>query len=189
MKLLLSPRDKSLANPELRIGVASYAYNAQLFVPEASGFLNPTWAAINDGQSNTVLITEHYAFDCGSAQFLWIWSRGSLRLPVPGSNNVVIARRSSFADIGDVTPAPTPPPVTFQLQPKIGDCDPRVPQAPFHGGLLVGLGDGSVRMLNPNISPGTFWAAVTPAGAKRSAPTGERSGTWAFFPFREGLHF
>jgi hypothetical protein len=32
--------------------------------------------------------------------------------------------------------------------------------------MLVGLGDGSVKTLNPAMSPKTFWAAVTPAGSE-----------------------
>ena len=69
--------------------------------------------------------------------------------------------------MGDIAPSATnPPTVTFQVRPKIADCDPRLPQTPFNAGLLVGLADGSVRTLNPAISPGTFWAAVTPAGGE-----------------------
>jgi hypothetical protein len=43
-------------------------------------------------------------------------------------------------------------------------CDPQVAQTPHVGGMLVGLGDGSVRSVNPSISQWTFWAACTPAG-------------------------
>ena len=76
-------------------------------------------------------------------------------------------RRSSFADVGDVGPnAASPPTLTFQVRPAISDCNPRIPQTPFSGGLLAGLADGSVRMLSPGISPATFWAAVTPAGGE-----------------------
>jgi hypothetical protein len=32
--------------------------------------------------------------------------------------------------------------------------------------MLVVLADGSVRTLHPSITPGTFWAAVTPAGGE-----------------------
>jgi hypothetical protein len=36
--------------------------------------------------------------------------------------------------------------------------------------LLVGLGDGSVRLVNPNVSAATFWTAVTPAGGEVLGP-------------------
>ena len=168
MKLYISPKDPSLVNPDLRRGMASYAYNAQVFVADVTDRLNPTLAdTFADGLSNTVILAEHYAFDCHGAQFMWIWSRAALVIPYPPSSIPITARRSSFADVGDVAPSATnPPTVTFQMRPKIADCDPRVPQTPFSAGLLVGLADGSVRTLNPAISPGTFWAAVTPAGGE-----------------------
>jgi len=53
----------------------------------------------------------------------------------------------------------------FQVAPRGAiKCDPAVPQTPHVGGMLVGLGDGSVRSVNPSISQWTFWAACTPAG-------------------------
>ena len=53
----------------------------------------------------------------------------------------------------------------FQVAPRgCIPCDPRVAQTPHVGGMLVGLGDGSVRSLAPTMSDWTYWAAVTPAG-------------------------
>ena len=43
-------------------------------------------------------------------------------------------------------------------------CDPSLPQTPHVGGILAGLGDGSVRTVAPTISQWTFAAACTPAG-------------------------
>jgi prepilin-type N-terminal cleavage/methylation domain-containing protein len=71
--------------------------------------------------------------------------------------------------------APTAPPAAtgcpiapyqkFQVAPRgCIPCDPRVAQTPHVGGMLVGLGDGSVRSLAPSMSEWTYWAAVTPAG-------------------------
>jgi len=78
---------------------------------------------------------------------------------------------------GGVTTAAAPPPPTaasgcpavtyrpFQNAPRgCIPCDPRVAQSPHASGMLVGLGDGSVRMVNSNISEWTYWAAVTPNG-------------------------
>jgi len=53
----------------------------------------------------------------------------------------------------------------FQIAPRgCIPCDPRVAQTPHVGGMLAGLGDGSVRSLSPSMSEWTYWAAVTPAG-------------------------
>jgi len=62
------------------------------------------------------------------------------------------------------TPA-TAPYRPFQVAPRgCIPCDPRVAQTPHVGGMLTGLGDGSVRSISPTISEWTYWAAVTPAG-------------------------
>jgi len=53
----------------------------------------------------------------------------------------------------------------FQVAPRgCISCDPRVAQTPHVGGMLVGLGDGSIRSISPSISEWTYWAAMTPAG-------------------------
>ena len=53
----------------------------------------------------------------------------------------------------------------YQLAPRGAiPCDPRFPQTPHVGGMLAGLGDGSVRTVAPTISQWTFAAACTPAG-------------------------
>jgi prepilin-type N-terminal cleavage/methylation domain-containing protein len=62
---------------------------------------------------------------------------------------------------------PTSP---FQLAPRGAiACDPRLPQTPHVGGMLAGLGDGSVRTVSPTISNWTFAAACTPAGQETLA--------------------
>jgi len=53
----------------------------------------------------------------------------------------------------------------FQVAPRgATPCDTRVAQTPHIGGMIVGLGDGSVRTVNSNISEWTYWAACTPSG-------------------------
>ena len=52
--------------------------------------------------------------------------------------------------------------MTFQVQPPLSQCDPRVPQSSFPGGILAGLADGSVRFVRTDIEQSLFWGAVTP---------------------------
>jgi prepilin-type N-terminal cleavage/methylation domain-containing protein len=53
----------------------------------------------------------------------------------------------------------------YQLAPRgTIACDAQFPQTPHVGGMIVGLGDGSVRIVAPTISQWTFAAACTPAG-------------------------
>lgn len=172
MRPYLSPGDPSLGAEHTKRSTASYAYNAIMFLPEGNGGRLPpdsiaTWCP--DGSSNTIMLTEHYGFMCGTARtgFGWLKRSAATVFQLPPGQGVRTYRRSSFADVGDIGPNPNDPPtVTFQVQPSIEECDPRVPQTPFPGGLLVGLADGSVCMLAPGISPGTFWGAVSPAGGE-----------------------
>jgi len=53
----------------------------------------------------------------------------------------------------------------FQVQPRgTTVCDARVAQTPHTGGMLVAMGDGSGRSIAGNISPYTYFCAVTPQG-------------------------
>jgi hypothetical protein len=128
--------------------------------------------SFSDGASNTIAFGEHYAYKCGDAEFNWFTDEQHVFDKEPR-----VMHRASFADADsqDVIPitsgAPpvtvgSVPNVTFQTAPPIADCDPRLPQTPHHAGMLVGLGDGSVRTLSPAMSITTFWAAVTPAGGE-----------------------
>jgi hypothetical protein len=97
-----------------------------------------------------------------------------------------VPRRASFSDrdCGDNYPGPSPdnPNVTisvaqhrpgsyyhirmFQLAPTVKDCNAYVPNSPYKTGILVAMGDGSVRFLSGTVSESTFWSAVTPAGGE-----------------------
>jgi hypothetical protein len=137
-----------------------------VYVPEVTKQLKPTIeTSFRDGQSNTIILTEHYALNCNNTQFFWIVTSSPRTFRI--ENVDYTARRSSFADVGDVVPNPTAPPtLTFQIRPRIADCNPRIPQSPFSGGLLAGMGDGSVKFVSPGVSSATFWGAVTPAGGE-----------------------
>lgn len=172
MMVYIGPTDPTMTGMK-RLGSASYAYNAKIFVGQehqlggrtTTVLPNPVLSAkfIPDGFSNTLFFAEHYGADCDGAKFSWAMAGPTVRSKI----NKASLRRSSFADVEDVGPDPTTTPtVTFQVRPKITDCDPRVPQTPYSAGLLVGLADGSVRLLSPNIAPSTFWNAVTPAGGE-----------------------
>jgi len=72
---------------------------------------------------------------------------------------------------GNETTAVTYTGSPFQLAPRGAiACDARLPQTPHVGGMLAGLGDGSVRVVAPTISQWTFAAACTPAGNETLGP-------------------
>lgn len=94
--------------------------------------------------------------------------------PRPATRGV---RRATFADqiIGDVIPVTTGVPpvtsrsvpgVTFQMFPRPLECNAHIPQTAHIGGMVVGMIDGSVRIVSPSISPQTFWSAVSRDGGE-----------------------
>lgn len=178
-----NPADPSFAElPEGR-GDTSYVASALVFRKGA------TISSSADGSSNTIGWTEQYA-RCGGSSFFSNSSGpcGTLiidQAPFFGKPFFDVDRRHSFADqeCGDTFPQTVngvSQPVreywpldklTFQVAPRAKDCYPGVPTASHAAGLAVALMDGSIRTVNPSVSPAIFWALVTPHG-------GEVVGDW-----------
>jgi prepilin-type N-terminal cleavage/methylation domain-containing protein len=167
VKTYISPADPTF--PGRLTGEASYAANAQVFI--GSPRLPGVYA---DGASNTIAFAEHYA-ECGmSVQYYYDEFSAHHRT----------IHRATFADGGpyvdggandgdDYPILSGDPPtttgmggLTFQVAPLFSKCYYGVPQTPHWSGMLVALGDGSVRTLSPGMSMTTFWSAVTPAGGE-----------------------
>jgi prepilin-type N-terminal cleavage/methylation domain-containing protein len=132
-------------------GQSSYAYNAQAFPVYWNGY-NRYPASILDGTSNTIFFTEKEASCVG----FWPDWGGSIADPSGGG---------SF-------PQPTGPAVMFLLEPNQNCADASgntlvgYPSS-FHAqGINVGLGDGSCKFVSSNISPNTWWAALTINGGE-----------------------
>jgi prepilin-type N-terminal cleavage/methylation domain-containing protein len=119
-------------------------------------------ACVPDGLSNTVFFAEMYG-TCGNTgslasayASLWadsntVWRPG-FNLSQNGPKNNV----SSYAAAR-----------MWQAQPHwINNCDPSVPQGMHTSGIMVGLGDGSVRFVSSSISLATWQIAVDPQDGK-----------------------
>jgi type II secretory pathway pseudopilin PulG len=158
----------------------SYAYNFQVF-----GLIFPTISRVLDGASNTIYFAEHYRY-CGNTIFAYVHSYpGTLEI-YSSPTDFSLMRHASFADGADpnndnfiatnhdVYPIQMPnqntvssmPGKTFQHRPRTSQCDPRLAQSTSTGGITVGMGDGSVRIISPQVSERVFWGAVTPAGGE-----------------------
>ncbi len=176
VKTYLCPSDPSIQNGKnltafggaKNWGAACYGGNNYVFgdPPALHTYGRAKFAsAFPDGQSNTVLFAEMYG-TCGNGGVLdgsltWgsLWADAN-NIWRPGFN---LGRSKN----GTISSAPLnvplstyPPAKKFQLQPQfILNCDPEVPQGPHAGGILVAMGDGSVRGVAVGISNAT-WAAV-----------------------------
>lgn len=174
IKTFMSPADPTAVDrtpTDDSPSLTSYPCNAQVFSGEPR-----VDRSFPDGLSQTVWFAERYAV---------------CRIEMDYGDFMPI-RRPTFADggpafngqvRGDVHPVttgfpsatrPSEPGVTFQVRPRLvttqgrpaglNECRRDLPQTPHPGGILVGLGDGSVRTARVGIAPEVFWALVTPAG-------------------------
>lgn len=148
-----------------RLSVSSYALNAQFFLSY------PHVDRIPDGSSQTIWLTEHYAYNCNRTIFTYTVTVASRWTPVQPPTFAQTIGRPSPGDYYPITSGR--PPVstaeggkTFQVRPRVEDCDPRRPNASSSRGLQIALADGSVRILNPSIQSTIFWGMVTPNGGE-----------------------
>jgi prepilin-type N-terminal cleavage/methylation domain-containing protein len=136
-------------------GDATYAGNQKVFGNPnvAYSAANHAWwnghsrlaASIPDGTSNTIMYAEKYA-GCGPGNpdgNIWAWGWDVNCGPV----------------FGYVTGAQT-----WQQQPNPWktNCNPQLTSSPHTGGMVVGVCDGSVRILAQGMSGTTFWIAMVP---------------------------
>lgn len=118
-------------------------------------------ATVLDGLTNTVFFAEMYG-TCGNTGILnssgtWgsLWADAN-SVWRPGFN----LGPGSKSGTG-ITNFPASP--KFQINPHyINNCNPRVPQSSHPNGLMIGMGDGSVRFLSGSISDLTWQRIVDP---------------------------
>lgn len=162
-------------------GDTSYASNFQAMeLGMKLGYSHP------DGLSNTIGLLERYAYairyqDSVRIDYCAVKFRPGSHQEVDSLGRPVVLskpsrRRPTFADptYDDVLPIfnetsnTTEPSIlglTFQVQPRQGECDTRIPQTPFRV-MNCAMMDGSVRTIRSNVSPTVFWSAVTPGGGE-----------------------
>jgi prepilin-type N-terminal cleavage/methylation domain-containing protein len=119
-------------------------------------------ASITDGTSNTIFMAEKTTVcertpaipgaPVGPYYNIWAYGRTSWKEWNPVFAYQITGAASKF----QVNP-------TFR---GAATCDTRYAAAPRSAGILVGLGDGSVRFLAASVDPNTWWAACTPDGGE-----------------------
>ncbi len=166
---------------------SSYAANTQVFATvqnavDTGGQSGAPWiqgsaripATFTDGTSNTIIWTEKYAQCSNSTGNLWAHPWGS-------TNPAWGIWRSSVFDSQMGTglqgigypggPGGSDPNGVsmFQIMPTPWNtaCIPYLASTGHTGGILAGLGDGSVRIVPQGISQATWWFAATPQGGEQ----------------------
>ena len=168
VKSYISPGDPSMPANNMTWGprgATSYTSNWYVFRGENEGFASIP-ATFTDGQSDTIVFMERWCI-CGSGQHIWAEDgQGS----GPGANQYVPAwwawtgAYSSGAHSQDGFSGPpfsyaaTP----FQPQPGAASCNYTLLNSFYAGGLMVGLGDGSVRLVGAGVGMQTWTYAVFP---------------------------
>jgi len=143
--------------------VSNYAGNAYVFGDPPSGRTFPAGkkdmsASVTDGLSNTVFFAEIYG-TCGNTGNVAASSTyGSLWADANSVWRPAFAMTGSKGALPNYTAA-----LKFQVQPHhLNNCDVNRAQGMHSGGIMLVLGDGSVRFLTGGVSDVTWARAVDP---------------------------
>jgi prepilin-type N-terminal cleavage/methylation domain-containing protein len=171
----LSPLDPT--SPANGVGVTSFVANLRVFsdlgfetkwdatIAPGGGGVNPKtnlpWVygsaglpdSVPDGLSNTIAFTTRYAGCNGGSTLFFNPADMPVNSPFFGFAAPRTPATSGPAKNGEI----------FQIAPSDSDCNANyTPQALSRGGLSVAFFDGSVRSVNPLVSPQTWGLAVQP---------------------------
>jgi hypothetical protein len=118
-------------------------------------------ASFPDGVSNTVVFAEKYTF-CAIGVPASLYTGGNqCDQPNCGGTNWGDPELDYYPPVfGWYYQGPAGN--YFQVRPIFTNCDPMRPSGPHTGGILAGLGDGSVRLCAQGMSPNTWFTALVP---------------------------
>jgi prepilin-type N-terminal cleavage/methylation domain-containing protein len=146
------PNTNNANGPRPSMASTNYVGNIWVFNPLMPGSI---LQAIPDGTSNTVILCEAYQ-NCNNHAdgVAWAWIE-----PWQGPPSVNVAMfgcpTSGIGSCRDYNQGGT----AFQVQPSLTDCIYTTIQTPHTGGMVTGLGDGSIRIVTGGVSTRTFeWA-------------------------------
>jgi prepilin-type N-terminal cleavage/methylation domain-containing protein len=183
-KIFINPTDPSNSNGAYTDGpwgvysVTGYVANflATGSIQIKSGVVTKTNVRsieqITDGTSNTILYTERMTVCLANPQANRPGYSGDFYNIAPYGNsdwwqwvptfNYWDNNSASYV----LTGAATKPQFAPTWNSRSSACDYRLASAPRPSGIMVCMGDGSVRMVSSGISGATWWAASTPTGGE-----------------------
>jgi hypothetical protein len=173
----VSPQDPTASDGTVLLsgstpwGVGDLAANTRVFGGLKADAKGDTWDAkarfssFPDGRSTTIVFATRYA-RCGDPPGGSAWAGGNT---TPSVENLTQSGAFFGSDIEDLPKTAegytTNPPFQVAPDPKDGSnsCKPLFAHAYTTEGILVGLADGSVRMVSPRISPKIWGQALHPS--------------------------
>jgi prepilin-type N-terminal cleavage/methylation domain-containing protein len=151
LKVFMSPSDPTMPPDGIvtmmggPYGACSYASNSLVFTSKPGGYARIP-ATIPDGTANTIVFGERYTNCSGMAVG---WQMGMCGCPPTWP-----------FDYQSVTYPSLPLP---QFAPLPAECDCTLLQSPYRAGMMVGLGDGSVKLMSSTVSAYSWNRALNPA--------------------------
>jgi prepilin-type N-terminal cleavage/methylation domain-containing protein len=151
LKVFMGPADPTMPAGGLvsmmggSYGGCSYASNYLVFGNRPGGSAKIP-STFTDGTSNTIVFGERYTVCGGMAVG---WQMGMCGNPPTWPYYYTSANYLSL--------------MLPQYAPNVNACDPMLLQSPYTSGLMVGMGDGSVRLMPTGISQYNWNAALNPS--------------------------
>jgi prepilin-type N-terminal cleavage/methylation domain-containing protein len=151
LKVFLGPSDPTMpANGLVTMmgescGACSYASNFLVFGNQPGGSAKIP-STFSDGTSNTIVFGERFTV-CGGMPVGW--QMGMCGNPPTWPYYYTQANYLSL--------------MLPQIAPNVNACNSMLLQSPYSGGLMVGLGDGSVRMMSSGVSQYSWNLALNPS--------------------------
>ena len=187
-KIFINPIDPSQSNGAYNdsgwgiYSVTGYVANYEALGGIVNKTSSPTFIldtkkrieGIIDGTSNTIFYTTRTAVcERGPSAYRASYSQPLYNIsPYANASDwyewmpVINYWKNGAASEGYITGAAT----KFQVNPTwagpTATCDFRLATQMGSGGIMVGLGDGSVRTVSSGVSGDTWWAAMTPKGGE-----------------------
>jgi prepilin-type N-terminal cleavage/methylation domain-containing protein/prepilin-type processing-associated H-X9-DG protein len=174
IKTYLCPSDPTANNGFTGwAAVGSYAYNGMIFQADWVGYSRFP-ASISDGTSNTIFFTDVYAGGTyqNTDQSLWWWDYNSFQTPTTANGDCGGLNYWGLAYTPMFTPSPSfcnTTKISWSWGGAASVCMCRA-VSPHTGGINVGMGDGSVRLVAQGISPTTWFYACTPQSGDLLGP-------------------
>jgi prepilin-type N-terminal cleavage/methylation domain-containing protein len=152
----------------------SYAPNESVFGTPRRGPSDPYAripATFFDGTSNIIIFAEkNMVCGPGRRKAAFYWGETCLTCGSPAKKSGACNRLGTPSSVGS-------PPMFYnsltlvpQFRPDANNCNPCMLQGAYLSGILVGLGDGSVRLVGSQISQITWARAVDPADGNTLGP-------------------